>query len=97
MKIPTCLIMSAHATVIAEKSDMMKKPDEDKTVFVTTTITARTVGWLDSVRGEIPRSRIIERAIKHYLTDIENGKEDLLPRIEKVTTMASGERVKHKE
>lgn len=68
---------------------MMKK-QEDKTVFVTTTITARTVSWLDSIRGPIPRSRLVERALIHLLTDVENGRIDLLPRIEKVTTMASG-------
>ncbi len=34
---------------------------------------------LDGIRGDIPRSRILERAMKHYIDDVRSGKIALLP------------------
>jgi metal-responsive CopG/Arc/MetJ family transcriptional regulator len=39
---------------------------------------------LDEVRGDIPRSKIVERAIVRYLDDVKSGEERLLPKLDKI-------------
>ncbi len=34
---------------------------------------------LDGIRGDIPRSRILEKAMRHYIDDVKTGKIALLP------------------
>ena len=37
------------------------------------------VGRLDALRGDIPRARVLSRALHRFIIDLESGKESLLP------------------
>ena len=34
---------------------------------------------LDALRGDISRSKVMSRALRRYIVELENGKESLLP------------------
>jgi hypothetical protein len=46
---------------------------------VTTYLNDEEMRELDTLRGDIPRSRVMSRALRRYIIDVESGKQSLLP------------------
>jgi hypothetical protein len=52
--------------------------------YVGTYVQPTLVKDIDAIRGDIPRSKIIERAIIRYLNAVKSGKVRLLPELDKI-------------
>jgi hypothetical protein len=53
---------------------------EKNTAMLGTSVKPSLLDAIDAIRGEIPRSRIVERALHRFLVDIADGKVQVLER-----------------
>jgi hypothetical protein len=60
----------------------MTTHNKGHSVLLSTTIAPETSRRLEAVRGDLPHSVIVERALVMYLTEVTEYKINLLPNIE---------------
>ena len=71
---------------LLEKSMALQSPEGREKKYLTAYLNRGTIDKIDNLRGEVPRSRVVQRALNQYL-------ERELSAI----TLASGERNNRKE